>query len=132
MQANAPGGNLPLLGNDSGFQLGVRDGEGTEADGHVTPGTGGMSTSNTAASLPAFSVSRSYHRGSHNSTNQTTQAFRWKWSIDSDDLPDELNARNDHGHHVSIEPAEGRQLTRNQFRELVQGTQTDWHREPPP
>src|SRR5215213_3758768 len=49
----------PLLGNDSGFQLGVRDAEfKIGKDGKVEPGSGGMSTSNARAKVPDFTASR--------------------------------------------------------------------------
>ena len=129
MQADAPDGAVPLLGNDSGFQLGVRPSEGTETLGLVQPTTGGMSTSNTPA-VPDFTVSRSYTGGSHGTANQNIQPFRWKWRMNDTQLPATLTTRNDHGNHVSIEPLAA--MTRGSFRAAVQGTQEQWERIAPP
>jgi len=130
MQASTPGALTSLLGNDAGYQLGVRDGEVTIENEQAVPGTGGMSTSNSAAAVPAFTVSKAYTGGSHNTTAQATQAFRWKWEFDDANLPDELTTRNDHGNHVMIEPKNKMLLSR--FRELVQSTQANWGRKAPP
>jgi hypothetical protein len=131
MQASAPNGATPLLGNDAGFELGVRDGEfQLNPMLLVEPGSGGMSTSNTAAGVPNFTVSRSYNGGSHNTANQNQQAFRWKWRFDDANLPAKLTTRNDHGTHVMIEAAE--ELLPEEFRRLIQGTQAQWVRLAPP
>ncbi|MGP8304850.1 Tse2 family ADP-ribosyltransferase toxin [Vibrio sp. YIC-376] len=129
MQANAPGGNMPLLGNNSGFELGVRNTEGTDnPGGWVNPQSGGTSTSNPRADIPSFTASKHYPEGTHNTDDNNLQTFRWIWSLDDNTLPGILVARNDHGSHYSIEPAVGQQLTRVQFQNAVQGTQANWNR----
>jgi hypothetical protein len=131
MQAATPNAALPLLGNDSGFQLGVRDGEfKTDTDGKVLPGSGGMSTSNARAKVPDFTASRSYAFGSHGTTDQAKQPFRWVWQFDDANLPKGVKARNDHGAHVMIEAAEA--MTPDELRSKVQGTQGQWARSDPP
>lgn len=130
MQANAPNGNIPLIGDTNCFQLGVRDNEGQEDDaGIVQPATGGMSTANDRAHIPDFTISCFYQKGSHQTNDKASQFFRWIWSFDENThLPPALVARNDHGNHVSIEPANGANLTRAAFRGLVHGTQANWNR----
>gem|GEM_PF-1824765 len=129
MQADAPNGAVPLLGNDAGFKLGVRDNEVTVAGELAQPATGGMSTSNDTA-VPGFTVSTSYPGGAHGTINQATQPFRWKWRIDDAQLPATLTTRNDHDNHVMIEPQAA--MTLGNFRNAVQGTQGQWQRIAPP
>jgi hypothetical protein len=130
MQASVPNGATPLLGNDAGYKLGVRDTEyQIDPMGLVVPGSGGMSTSNTAA-VPGFTVSLSYNGGAHNTVNQGTQAFRWKWRFDDANLPARLAMRNDHGNHVMIEPAE--EMLASDYLALIAGTQANWVRLAPP
>lgn len=131
MQASSPGGGNPKVGDSSGFELGVRDDEcKLEDNGDVKLASGGTSTSNTSAGVPAFTVSKSYTGGSHGTTNPATQPFRHKWTLDSARLPVDLTTRNDHASHVMLEPAVSMKLAR--FRELVHGTQADWAKVPPP
>ncbi len=75
MQASTPGASTPLLGNDSGFQLGVRDNEFTMTANNVDPGSGGMSTSNVRRNVPDFTVSTSYTTvpGKHTSAARATR-----------------------------------------------------------
>ncbi len=131
MQAATPNGATPLLGNDSGFQLGVRDGEfSTDKDGKVVPGSGGMSTANVRAKVPDFTASRSYAFGSHGTTDTSKQPFRWVWQFDDANLPKGVQARNDHGNHVMVEAAEA--MTPDELRTKVQSTQGNWARSDPP
>ena len=131
MQADAPNGTRPLLGNDSGFQLGVRSGEfKLDNDGKVLPGSGGMSTSSVRNKVPDFTASKAYAFGSHATTDQAKQPFRWVWEFDDANLPDGVQVRNDHGNHVMVEAAES--MTPDELRTKVQGTQGDWARSDPP
>ncbi len=131
MQADVPGGNSPILGNTNGFQLGVRNSEGTDNPlGFVNPQSGGMSTASPRINIPPFTISSHYQNphGAHQTADSNSQYFRWIWSINDVQLPATLVARNDHGQHYSIEPAIGQQLTRAQFQNAVQGTQNLWQR----
>ncbi|BAU12725.1 hypothetical protein LEP3755_32560 [Leptolyngbya sp. NIES-3755] len=130
MQADVANGVIPLLGNNSGSQLGVRTIDVPNAANNVVqPATGGMSTSSTGQ-VPSHTVSSLYTNGSHNQTGQNVQTFRWKWMINTVNLPNTLTTRNDHGNHVLIEPAAAMSLAA--FRTAVQGTQPNWQRIGPP
>lgn len=128
MQASAPNGTTPLLGNES-YGLGARDADVTLTGDKVT--SGGMSTSNAAAAVPGFTVSQSYTGGTHNTTQTTKQAFRWKWSIDTGSLPTTLTTLNDHGSHVLVKPA-NTTTTLSDYRAALQSTQASWARSDPP
>ena len=131
MQAETPNAARPLLGNDSGFQLGVRDGEFQMGkDGKVIPGSGGMSTANVRNKVPDFTASKAYAFGGHNSNDQSKQAFRWVWEFDDGGLPKGIQARNDHDAQGMIEAAEA--MTPDDLRAKVQGTQGGWARSDPP
>jgi hypothetical protein len=131
MQADVPEGTKPLLGNASGFQLGVRPNEGRAGqDGKVQPRTGGTSTSKVRTSVPDFTASNRYAFGSHATEDPKKQAFRWVWSFDDANLPAELTARNDHDDHVSLEPKAP--MERGDFESKVQSTQANWTRSDPP
>ena len=130
MQADAPNGNAPLLGNDAKYKLGVMDDEFQTAGGNVVPGSGGMSTSNLRAGTPGFTASRSYAFGNHNTANPNQQSFRWVWEFDDANLPAGLQTRNDHHSHVHIEAAQA--ITPAALRAAIAGTQAQWTRSNPP
>lgn len=131
MQASTPNATTPLIGDDAGFKLGVRDNEfATDAHGNVVPGSGGMSTANLRNQVPGFTASSSYAFGAHPTTNQGGQAFRWVWSIDDATLPAGLQTRNDHHNHVHIEAANS--MTPGALRTRLHGTQAGWTRSAPP
>ncbi|MGK7943246.1 MAG: DUF4157 domain-containing protein [Microcystaceae cyanobacterium] len=125
MRAALEDADKPIIKNLS-WGLGVRDNDVTLDDNNYVI-QGGMSTSNVENSVPNFTISKSYQGGSHNTTDQGNENFRWKWSIDDQNLPEDLMTLNDHGDHVLIKPSNDT-ITLDYFRTLITDTQDNWDR----